>query len=59
MHTPIAKHKGIETVLRYAMQTAYVIEGIELVETIKSSCERCKILAKRIRDISMDSERAP
>ena len=27
LHSPIAKHPGIETVLKYAMQTAYIIEG--------------------------------
>ena len=49
----VARHSGIETVLRYTLNLAYIIEGREIVKRIKRSCERCKILLKRTFNVSM------
>ena len=36
---PTAKHSGVETVLRYTLNQAYIIEGRELVKKIRKKCE--------------------
>ncbi len=50
---PVAKHSGVETVLRYVMKHAYIIEGRELVRAVRKSCERCRLLMKRTLNVSM------
>ena len=50
---PVAKHTGVETVLRYTMKYGYIIEGRELVKKIRRNCERCRYLAKRTIEVSM------
>ena len=35
-----AKQSGVETVLRYTMKCAYIIEGRELVRSVRRSCMR-------------------
>ena len=40
----VANHTGIETVLRYIMKVAYILEGRELVKQFRKSCERCRYL---------------
>ena len=52
-HNTVAKHAGVETVLRYVLKTAFIIEGRSLVKMIKKSCERCRYLAKRTIDVAM------
>ena len=52
-HHEIARHSGVETVLRYTMKYAYIIEGRELVLAIRKSCARCKLLLKRTLAVSM------
>ena len=52
-HHEIALHSGVETILRYTMKYAYILEGRDLVESSKKSCIRCKILAKRALQVSM------
>ena len=52
-HHEIALHSGVETILRYTMKYAYILEGRGLVESSKKSCIRCKILAKRALQVSM------
>ena len=49
----VAKHSGVETVLRYSMQHAYIFEGRDIVKKIKKSCERCKILMNMTFNVSM------
>jgi len=49
----VAKHSGVETVLRYTMKFAYIIEGRELVRSVRKSCVRCKLIMKRTLDVSM------
>ena len=50
---PVASHSGVETVLRYTMKYAYIIEGRELVRKIRKGCERCRYLAKRTIEVGM------
>jgi hypothetical protein len=50
---PVAKHSGVETVLRYTMKYGHIMEGRELVKKIRQNCERCRYLAKRTIEISM------
>ena len=50
---PVAKHSGVETVLRYTMKYAYIMEGRELVRKIRKNCERCRFLAKRTIEVIM------
>ena len=49
----IAKHAGIETVLRCTLSIAYIIEGREIVKKVKKDCHRCRLLAKRTIEVSM------
>ena len=43
-YNEVAKHSGVETVLRYTQKYAHIIEGRELV---KKSCKQCLYLEKR------------
>ena len=52
-YNKVAKHSGVETVLRYTMKYAYIMAGRDLVRLLKKACIRCRILAKRTIDISM------
>ena len=49
----IAKHAGVETVLRYVMQHAYIVEGRDLVRFVRKHCIRCKLILKRTLNVSM------
>ena len=49
----IAKHAGVETVLRYSMKYGYILEERELVKVFKKNCERSRYIAKRTIDVSM------
>ena len=49
----VAKHSGVETVLRYTMKYAYIMEGRDIVRRIRKSCERCRLLLKRNFNVSM------
>ena len=55
---PVAKHSGVETVLRYTMKYAYIIEGRELVKKVRRNCERCRFLAKRTIEVIMGPKSA-
>ena len=50
---PVAKHTGVETVLRYTMKYAYIFGGRELNRRFRKDCVRCRILAKRTVDVAM------
>ena len=52
-HHELAKHAGVETVLRYILQLAYIIEGRELVRFVRRNCIRCKLILKRTLNVSM------
>ena len=47
------KHSGNESIWRYVLKYAYVIEGREIVKKIKKSCQRCRYLAKRTIEVAM------
>ena len=51
-YSKVARHSGVETVLRYTMKYAYIMGGRDLVKTFRKACIRCRILAKRTIDIS-------
>jgi hypothetical protein len=48
-----AQHSGVETVLRYAQKTSYIIEGRRLVKKFRKECVRCRILAKKAIEVAM------
>ncbi|XP_066924397.1 uncharacterized protein [Clytia hemisphaerica] len=50
---PEVSHAGIESTLRYVLKKVYILEGRVLIKSIKSSCQRCKFLAKRTIDMAM------
>ncbi|XP_066926258.1 uncharacterized protein [Clytia hemisphaerica] len=52
-HHPVAKHKGVETVYRYVLQIAYIIDGRDLIRTIRRNCQRCRYLAKKAINVEM------
>ena len=49
----VAKHSGVETVLRYTMKYAYIIEGRDLVRYVRKKCIRCKLILKKALNVSM------
>ena len=50
---PTAKHCGVDTVWRYVLQHAFIIEGKSLVTKIGKACERCRYLNKRSFEMAM------
>ena len=50
---PDVSHKGVESILRYAQQTAFIIGGRALVKSIKKDCTKCRILLKQGLEIAM------
>ncbi len=56
-HDPDARHSGNETVMRYLLKVAYIIEGTPLVELFKSNCPRCRYLHKRMIEVAMGPKR--
>ena len=49
----VAKHSGVETLMRYVLQKVYVIEGRSLMKQIRKRCERCRYLLKRCINIAI------
>ena len=52
-YDPDVNHKGVESILRHAQQTAYIIEGRALVKSMKRECKKCRALEKRGLEIAM------
>ena len=50
---PIGKHRGVETVLRFSMEYAFILGGRELVKLFRRRCERCRYIRKKTIDVSM------
>ena len=46
-------HGGIESVLRYSQQTAFIIGGRSLVKCMKKECPRCRFLEKKGLRVAM------
>ena len=49
----VAKHSGVETLMRYVLQKVYAIEGRSLMKQIRKRCERCRYLLKRCINVAM------
>ena len=52
-YDPDVNHKGVESILRHAQRTAYIIEGRALVKSIKKECRKCRALQKKGLEIAM------
>ena len=50
---PTAQHRGVETVWRYVLKEAFIIDGRSLVVKIRESCERCRVLNKKSLQVIM------
>ena len=49
----VVKHSGNETMWRQVLKYVFIIEGREIVRTLKTNCQRCRYLAKRTIEVSM------
>ena len=52
-HHDDAQHSGCDTVFRYVLQSAYVVEGRSIVNMINDDCVRCRFLRKRALEVAM------
>ena len=52
-HSKTAMHSGVETVWRYVLKIGFIIFGRNLVKKIKTQCERCRYLTKKVIDAEM------
>ena len=52
-YDPDINHEGVETTLRYAQNSAYIIGGRDLVKMIKKACAKCRILYKKGVKVAM------
>ena len=46
-YSPDVSHGGVESVLRYSQQTAFILGGRSLVKSMKKACPRCRFLEKK------------
>ena len=54
-HSKAAMHSGVETRWRYVLKTGFIIFRRDLVKKIKTQCERCRYLRKKVIDVEMGS----
>ena len=52
-HSKAEVNCGVETVWRYVLKIRFIIFGRDLVKKIKTQCERCKYLKKKVFDVEM------
>ena len=52
-YDPDISHKGVESTLRYAQNTAYILGGRDLVKRIKKACTKCRILHMKGVEVAM------
>ena len=52
-YDPDISHSGVESTLRYAQNTAYIIGGRELVKRVRKGCVKCRLLHKQGLKIAM------
>ena len=52
-YSKAAMHSGVETVWRFVLKEAFIIQGRDLVKKIKLHCERCRYLRKKVLDVQM------
>ena len=50
---PDVRHKGVETTLRYAQKTAYILGGRDLAKRFKKACAKCRILHMKGVEVAM------
>ena len=50
---PVCKHSGVESTLRYILKSAYIIDGRQLVKSIRKQCTRCRYLTKKTVESTM------
>ena len=50
---PTASHCGVDTVWRYVLQHAFIIDGRSVLAKVTKSCERCRFLNKKALQITM------
>ncbi|XP_066914217.1 uncharacterized protein [Clytia hemisphaerica] len=53
------KHSGNESILRFVLKRAYVLEGREIVKRIKRNCTRCRYIEKKTVSIEMGKLSSP
>ena len=46
-------HSGIESVWRFVLKRAFIIEGRDLVKLFKKNCQRCRYLNKKSIEVAM------
>ena len=46
-------HRGVETTWRHVLKQIYIVQGRPVVKKIRTSCQRCRYLAKRTLDVVM------
>ena len=46
-------HSGIESMWRYVLKKAFIIEGRSLVKQVKKNCERCRFIKKKTIEVAM------
>ena len=52
-YDPDAYHAGVETLWRYVLKNAFIIEGRGLVKKFKDQCTRCRFLRKKAVEVVM------
>ena len=52
-HSKAEMHSGVETVWRYALKTGFIMFRKDLVKKIKTQCEKCRYLRKKVIDVEM------
>ena len=52
-YSKAAMHSGVETVWRFVLKEAFIIQGRDLVKKVKLHCERCRYLRKKVLDVQM------
>ena len=52
-HHPVIQHKGVESVWRYVLKEAFIIEGRDVVTKITKACERCRYIKRKTIEVCM------
>ncbi len=52
-HNKVAKHTGVEKTTRYTLQYAHILEVRELIKSIRKSCVKCRLIAKKQLEVAM------
>lgn len=47
------KHSGVESVWRFVLKKAFIIEGRSIVKWIRESCQRCRYLQRKNVEVAM------